>query len=147
MKRFLYRLSTSPHCNRFILKGALMLRVWGAPQIRPTMDIDMLGETSHQEKKIMDQIKNILNMDVEDDGLVFDPDSIQGYPIIEDADYEGVRILFRGNLNSARINMQIDMGFGDIVYPEPKSSVFPTSLGYPAPRLLCYSRECHCRKI
>jgi hypothetical protein len=43
MERFLYRLSQSHYANRFILKGALMLRIWKAPQVRPTMDIDMLG--------------------------------------------------------------------------------------------------------
>ena len=45
MERFLYRLSLSHHANRFILKGALMLRIWQAPEIRPTMDIDLLGRT------------------------------------------------------------------------------------------------------
>ena len=49
MERFLYRLSQSTHANRFILKGALMLRVWRSPELRPTMDIDMLGKTSNEE--------------------------------------------------------------------------------------------------
>jgi hypothetical protein len=31
MERFLYRLSRSAHADRFILKGALMLRVWFSP--------------------------------------------------------------------------------------------------------------------
>ena len=37
--------------------------------------------------------------------------------------------------------MQIDIGFGDIVYPGPEESSLPTMLDSPAPRLLCYSRE------
>jgi hypothetical protein len=45
MERFLYRLSQSQHAERFILKGALMLRAWRSPELRPTMDIDMLGRT------------------------------------------------------------------------------------------------------
>ena len=141
MERFLYRLSQSTHANRFILKGALMLRVWRSPELRPTMDIDMLGKTSNEEVDIIAQIRDILAVDVEADGLTFDPDSIQAEQITEDADYEGIRIRFRGALNSARINMQIDIGFGDIVYPEPEESDFPTMLNYPEPRLLCYSRE------
>jgi len=55
MERFLYRLSVSSHADKFILKGALMLRVWQAPEIRPTMDIDapatiwrILPESSEQ---------------------------------------------------------------------------------------------------
>lgn len=39
MERFLYRLSISSCKYFFVLKGALMLRVWDSPEIRPTMDI------------------------------------------------------------------------------------------------------------
>lgn len=141
MERFLYRLSQSVHVDRFILKGALMLRVWRSPKLRPTMDIDMLGITSNQEVDIAAQVQDILTVDVETDGLAFDPASIEAERITEDADYEGTRIRFLGVLGSARINMQIDIGFGDIVYPEPKKSDLPTMLNSPAPRLLCYSRE------
>jgi len=49
MERFLYRLSQSAHADRFILKGALMLRVWRAPELRPTMDIDLPGRTSNEK--------------------------------------------------------------------------------------------------
>jgi len=80
-------------------------------------------------------------MDVEADGLAFDADSIQAERITEDADYEGIRIRFRGTLDSARINMQVDIGFGDVVYPKPEKAELPTMLDSPAPRLLCYSRE------
>jgi hypothetical protein len=53
MERFLYRLSISPYKDCFILKGALMLRVWNSPQARPTMDIDLLGRTSNEETRIV----------------------------------------------------------------------------------------------
>ena len=53
MERFLYRLSKSHHANRFVLKGALMLRIWQAPQIRPTMDIDLLGKTNNEAKLLI----------------------------------------------------------------------------------------------
>lgn len=141
MERFLYRLSQSVHASRFILKGALMLRVWRSPEFRPTMDIDMLGITRNEEADIVAQIRNILAVAVEADGLAFDPYSIQAERITEDADYEGIRIRFLGTLDSARINMQIDIGFGDVVYPEPEESELPTMLNFPAARLLCYSRE------
>lgn len=141
MERFLYRLSQSTHSKHFILKGALMLRVWESPEFRPTMDIDMLGKTSNDETNIVSQITEILNLAVEPDGLNFDVDSIQSERIKEDADYQGVRIRFRGTLDSARINMQIDIGFGDIVHPCPEECDLPTMLDFTAPRLLCYSRE------
>jgi len=141
MERFLYRLSQSAHVDRFILKGALMLMVWRSPELRPTMDIDMLGRTSNKEADIIAQIRDILVLDVEADGLAFDPDSIRVERITEDADYAGIRIRFLGALDAVRINMQIDIGFGDVVYPMPEESEFPTMLDLPAPRLLCYSRE------
>jgi len=141
MERFLYRLSQSSHADRFILKGGLMLRVWRSPELRPTMDIDMLGRTSNEEVDIVAQIREILSVDVKADGLAFNRDSIQTERITEDADHEGVRIRFLGTLGSARINMQIDVGFGDIVYPEPEESELPAILDFSAPRLLCYSRE------
>jgi hypothetical protein len=141
IERFLYRLSKSSHADRFILKGALMLRVWHSPKLRPTMDIDLLGRTNNKEAEIIAQIRDILTVDVETDGLAFDPDSIQAERITEDADYGGIRIRFLGTLGSVRINMQIDIGFGDVVFPEPEKLDLPTILNYSAPRLLCYSRE------
>ena len=124
MERFLYRLSLSNHAERFILKGALMLRAWRSPEARPTMDIDMLGRTSNTEADIIAQIKDILGVAVPDDGLAFEPDSILAETITEDADYEGIRIRFKGSLGVARISMQIDIGFGDIVHPDPEMAEF-----------------------
>lgn len=141
MERFLYRLSRSEHARRFILKGALMLRVWRAPELRPTMDIDLLGVTSNEEAGIAAQIHDILSTAAEPDGLVFDGNSIQTAPITEGADYRGIRVRFVGALDSARINMQIDIGFGDAVFPEAEESELPAMLDTPAPRMLCYSRE------
>lgn len=141
MERFLYRLSISRHSDRFILKGALMLRAWQSPVIRPTMDIDMLGRTDRSEQNIIRQIQEILSTEVAPDGLAFEPDSIKTEPITEDSDYAGLRIRFCGFLGSARVNIQIDIGFGDALYPEPEKLSLPTVLGDKPPMLLCYSRE------
>ena len=141
MERFLYRLSESVFADRFILKGALLLRIWAAPEFRPTMDIDMLGKTSNEEADILSLFRNILTVPVEDDGLVFDSDSLHLERITENAEYQGVRVRFRGALERARIVMQVDIGFGDIIYPEPEKAHLPTMLDFPAARLFCYSRE------
>ena len=82
-----------------------------------------------------------MSVEVEPDGLTFDPKSIQSERITEDADYDGIRIRFRGALGTARINMQIDIGFCDIVYPGPELAELHCMLDAPAPSLLCYSRE------
>jgi predicted nucleotidyltransferase component of viral defense system len=141
MERFLYRLSRSPYAKQFILKGGLMLRIWSASESRPTMDIDMLGRTSNNPAHILQQMQEILALEVEPDGVNFDVASLQTEPITKDADYQGIRVRCLGYLDKARINIQVDLGFGDVVFPEPETSLLPTLLDYPAPELLCYSQE------
>jgi len=141
MERFLYRLTQSKQANCFILKGALMLKAWHSPEIRPTMDIDMLGKTSNEIGNIITLVKDIILVDIEPDGLIFDPKTIKAERIKEDAVYEGVRVRFTGTLDNARVHMQIDVGFGDVVYPQAIETEFPTIFDSPVPILLCYSRE------
>lgn len=141
MERFLFRLSKSEHKARFVLKGAMMMRVWGTDGHRPTMDIDLLGRTSNAEAALAQQVRDVLAAPVTPDGLAFDPNSVRTERITEDADYEGLRIRFLGKLDSARIHMQVDIGFGDVVYPAPNEADIPTLLNGPKPRLFCYSRE------
>jgi len=141
MERFLYRLSMSQHAGKFVLKGALMLRVWRSPDSRPTMDIDLLGKTPNDLANIMALVGDVIAIDVEPDGLTFDASSVEAERITEDADYAGIRVIFRGMLDAARFRMQLDVGFGDVVFPAPESSELPTLLDFPAPKLMGYSRE------
>jgi len=141
MERFLYRLSKSPYEDKFVLKGALMLTVWEAPITRPTMDIDVLGRTSNSINAIVAQIQDICRQDVEPDGVIFDAGSVLGERIVEDADYEGIRIRLRGNLGTAQLVIQLDIGFGDMVVPAVDIITYPTILEFPAPHLHGYSKE------
>jgi len=141
MERFLYRLSISKYTDIFILKGALMLQVWKSPHWRPTMDIDMLAKTSNSETNLANIIKEIIEIPVENDGIIFNTESLTTKLIKEDADYHGVRIQFQGNLDTAKIYMQIDVGFDDIIYPGKEIQNFPTLLSFPTPLLNVYSRE------
>ena len=141
MERFLYRLARSPYAGKFVLKGALMFTAWQAPMSRPTMDIDLLGVINNSIDAIVAMTKAICTQVVEPDGLTFEPESIEGERIVEDADYAGVRVRFRGRLGTARLTMQLDIGFGDVVVPQPVTVEYPTILPLPAPRLRGYSRE------
>ena len=141
MERFLYRLSMSPHVEAFTLKGALLLTAWQAPISRPTMDIDLLGRTDNAVEAIVALMREISQAEVTDDGIVFDPSSFAGEVIREDADYAGVRTTFVGRVDSARVHMQIDIGFGDVMTPGPETLTYPTILDFPAPTLSGYSRE------
>jgi hypothetical protein len=141
MERFLYRLSSSPHAAKFVLKGALMLTAWQAPTARPTKDIDLLGRMDNRPEAVADVVRAICEYPVEDDGLQFDPQTIQALVIKEDADHSGVRVNFKGHLENARIDMQIDVGFADATVPSPQIFDFPAILDFPAPRLRGYRPE------
>lgn len=141
MERFLYRLSRSAYADRFILKGALMLHVWETSQSRPTMDIDMLGRIENEPEALLSRVRHILETSDLDDGIVFDSASLVAERITEEAEYEGVRIRCHATLDRARIRLQLDIGFGDIVEPEPEILRYPVLLDFPEPEILCYSRE------
>jgi hypothetical protein len=141
MERFLYRLSKSPHRSRFVLKGALMLYVWDAPLARATKDVDFLGRLDNSLEKLQRVVREVCAAEVEPDGMVFDPATVRTERIKEDADYEGVRIRFVGLLGRARVTMQVDVGFGDVVTPGEESISYPALLDFPAPELSGYPRE------
>jgi len=141
MERFLYRFSCSEYANKFILKGALMFTVWNVLERRSTLDIDLLARVDNQITSIEKMIKDICKMEVVPDGLVFDPETVKGQRIKEDADYEGIRVKLLGLLNRSRIHMQIDIGFGDITYPKPKLIEYPVILDFPKPHLKGYPVE------
>ncbi len=141
MERFLYRLSVSEQADKFVLKGALMLRVWEAPASRPTRDIDLLGRIENSPENVLRVMASVCEVDVEPDGLVFSAASLKAMRIKEDADYEGVRLRFEGRLDRTKIPMQIDMGFGDVVVPAAREISYPTLLDFPGPRLKGYPRE------
>ena len=141
MERFLYRLSKSAFSDRFILKGALMLTVWKAPVSRPTRDMGFLGRIDNDIGTIGDAVRDMCFTEVDPDGLEFNPETIEAERIAEGADYEGVRVRFQGNLGNARINMQFDVGFGDVVVPRSKKVQYPTIIDMPSPVLTGYSME------
>jgi hypothetical protein len=141
LERFLCRLAASPHRSRFVLKGALMLRVWEVATIRPTRDIDLLGRTANDPQGIAAAARDICATAVDPDGLEFDGASVEVGRIAEEAEYDGVRVNFRGQLGKARIPMQIDIGFGDRVTPGPVEIEYPSVLGTPGANLLGYTPE------
>ena len=141
IERFLYRLSQSAHADRVVLKGALMLQLWKAPATRITRDIDLLARISNDLEQIADVVRAVCVVDVEDDALVFDPQSVETARIAEDADYEGVRATFKGQFGKMPLAMQIDFGFSDVITPGPTEITYPTVLDHPPAKLRAYNRE------
>jgi predicted nucleotidyltransferase component of viral defense system len=141
MERFLYRLSKSNFRESFILKGALLLTAWRAPQSRPTMDIDLMGRTDNGLEHIRSVIREVCSTAVEQDGVVFKEETMEVQRIKEDAEYEGARVRLTAMVSNARLPMQIDIGFGDAIVPAPAKIEYPVLLEFPAPQLLAYPRE------
>ena len=89
MERFRYRLTRSPHAGRFVRKGALMFRAWGGAASRPTRDIDFLARMDNAVEAVVPLFRQVCGLDVEADGMAFDPAAVVGTVIKEDADYPG----------------------------------------------------------
>ena len=141
LERWMYRLSQSKHQDRFILKGAMLFALWSDDPHRPTQDLDLLGVGGSSVRELEEVFRQICVVDVAEDGLEFLPESVQGGAIREDNIYDGVRVKLRANLGNAVIPLQIDIGFGDAITPEPEWIEYPASLDLPAPRLRAYRRE------
>jgi predicted nucleotidyltransferase component of viral defense system len=140
VERFLYRLGQSPYRDKFAIKGATLFTLWTGHTHRPTKDLDLLAQGSSAIGDVEQTIRGICEIQ-EEDGLVFDSASVEGTKIKEDDEYDGVRIKLLADLAGARIPMQIDIGFGDAVYPEPELASFPVLLSMEAPLIRAYPRE------
>ena len=138
LERILYRLTQSPHADRFLLKGALLFTLWYDMPHRATRDADLLGFGASDLESVAQVFREIAAVAV-DDGIVFDPASVTVEEIRKEAGYGGVRVVIAGELAKARCKTQIDVGFGDAVTPGPVDSVYPVLLDdLPAPRLRAY---------
>lgn len=139
-ERWLYRLSVSEYADRFLLKGASLFTLWFDRPHRPTRDVDLLGFGSNEIADLEKIFREICAVEAED-GLTFQPESIKGAEIKEGQEYQGVRIAFLAFLGKGRINLQVDVGFGDAVTPRAETIEFPTVLDFPAPELKAYPKE------
>jgi hypothetical protein len=141
MERMLYRISRSAYADKFILKGASLFLVWKGLNYRATKDADFLGLEIYKEDKLVELFREICMLNVcPEDGMLFRPYTVMACQIREDQTYGGIRVTLLGTLYSARIPLQIDIGYGDVVFPSPENVVFPTILGSAAPKLRAYTR-------
>jgi len=111
-ERFLYRLGVSSVRERFVLKGAMLLRVWSEHPYRATRDLDLLrrGDGSFDAIRAEDE-------------------------------YAGTRVSLPARCATARLTLQVDMGLGDSVWPPPQPCAYPALLEFPPPTVLAYPPE------
>jgi predicted nucleotidyltransferase component of viral defense system len=141
VERFLYRLGQSPYRDKFAIKGATLFTLWTGHTHRPTKDLDLLGRGSSSAIAEVERTIRAICEIPDEDGIMFHRESVEGARIKEDDEYDGVRIKLLAELAGARMPMQIDIGFGDAVYPEPELVSFPVLLPMEAPLIRAYPRE------
>ena len=125
-----------------ILKGASLFSIWFDEPYRRTRDLDLLGKDAPDPAKFTALFQNLCSVPGDEDEILFAPETVKAKPIREENEFGGVRIILTAFLETARIAVQVDIGFGDAAVPEPQEVDFPTLLtGFAAPRLLAYHKE------
>jgi hypothetical protein len=141
MERLLFRLSLSPYVDSFVLKGAMLFKLWTGDFYRQTRDIDMLAFKSESIGSLKAVFQEISQITFADDGLTYLPDTVNVYEIREEQQCGGLRVILTAMLGSAKVHLQVDCGFGDAITPDPIVTDFPTLLDLPAPHLHTYPKE------
>jgi predicted nucleotidyltransferase component of viral defense system len=141
VERILYRLSVSPYADNFVLKGGMLLYTVLENKARTTRDIDFLARKVKNTPEELIRIFTEIAMMQSDDAVSFDSGTLSAERIKEDTEYEGTRIKITGFLGRSRHILQFDIGFGDVVVPNPILMTWPSLLDMEAPKLTVYTLE------
>lgn len=140
IERLLYRLANSPHADRFVLKGAMLLLTWLHDPHRGTRDLDLLGFGDPSPDAMLQVFREVLKVDAAD-GVVFDVDAMRVDRIREQLDYGGIRLTGSATISGAVIRLVVDIGFGDALEPGVTNIDYPVLLDFPVPRVRAYAPE------
>ncbi|MDZ4347991.1 MAG: nucleotidyl transferase AbiEii/AbiGii toxin family protein [Xanthomonadaceae bacterium] len=142
IERLLVRLSRTVVAQDYILKGAMLFATWPSQVHRPTIDLDLLGHGDPDSDALRRVFTAICQVEVPEDGIVFDVATLRVESAREDDVYQGARLTVNAVLDRAVIPVQVDIGFGDHVHPPPVRQVFPRLLpDLPEARLRMYPPE------
>ncbi|HEY6234687.1 MAG TPA: nucleotidyl transferase AbiEii/AbiGii toxin family protein [Candidatus Elarobacter sp.] len=141
-ERLLYRISRGPHADRFLLKGGLLLTAITERFARATHDIDFSADGSPEPQVMRQLVIDAIAVNVEPDGLSYEPNATTARVIKEHDHYSGVRLLVPGTFGKQQFEVQIDIGIGDKVVLPIAEFEYPTLIdGLPHPRMRAYSVE------
>ena len=140
LERTIYRLSVSKYADRFTLKGGIFLyALFDGEYARATMDIDLLAQQIPNDAEEMKKVfREIFTIEY-DDALRFDLNTLEVINITEFKEYHGVNVSIMGYLDRTKVPVSIDIGFGDVVYPERMQMEFPVLLDMAVPKVYAYS--------
>ena len=92
-ERLLYRVAHSEYRGNFFLKGGVLLYAFNQDKARPTKDIDFLGTHINNDRDYIYSIfAQIMDVPCEEDGIMFDKESIVIEDITQDKEYHGLRL-------------------------------------------------------
>jgi predicted nucleotidyltransferase component of viral defense system len=141
IERLLYRLSLSPHRERFVLKGAMLFAVWANAPYRTTADLDLLGSGDAEPQLLARAIREVCSVVVEDDGVTFLADTLRVEAGREHQEYQGARMTMTAVIAGARLAIHVDVGYGDAITPGVLELEFPSILDMPRAKLRAYPPE------
>lgn len=139
--RLLYRMSASRHRDSFVVKGAFLLTAWGGNMYRPSRDLDFQGYGDNALEHVRRVFQEVARFPAPTDGLLFDADAIVIERILEEEEYQGVRLRIPVHLADAKIVVRVDVGFGDVISPAPLEITFPAMLYQPPAHMRGYPPE------
>lgn len=144
-ERFLYRLSLSAYRENFFLKGGALLFAHDRFAARPTRDMDFLGDRISRDKENIKRIMlEICSIACEEDGVTFDcgEEEIWLEDITVEKEYNGTRVHMTAHMDTIVQPFAIDVGFGDVIVPEPVNLDYPLLLeDLPEVNVAAYSLE------
>lgn len=140
LERTIYRMSISKYSDNFTLKGGIFLyALFNRQYPRATMDIDFLANKIANDSEFMKEVFTEIFLIQCDDALFFDLSSLKVENITEFKEYHGVNVSILALLEKTKIPVSIDIGFGDIVYPDRIKMDFPVLLDMEIPSVNAYS--------
>ena len=139
VERFLHRLGSSTHRERFVLKGAHLVNAWLGAHTRPTRDVDLSGPEAIDDEALRTKLTEILTTNVEDDAIEFDLESLSIRPIRNESSVLGLRSKLDAYLGRIRIRSQVDVGLGDRVFPAPVPMTMDSLLDLPSASVRAYT--------
>lgn len=142
-ERLLYRLSISRFYDHFFLKGGTLLYAHEQLLARPTLDIDFMGHQIDSDKEnVRNVFAEICAISYEQDGVIFYVDTLHTDDIAVEKKYPGVRLTLAASIDTIRQNISMDIGFGDVITPQPSELDYPNLLdGFPDTNIMAYSLE------
>ena len=144
-ERFLYRLSVSEYKDKFFLKGGALLYAHDRFKARPTLDMDFMGERISRDKdNIKRAFQAICRIECPEDGVYFDSgdEQVELEDITLEREYNGIRVHLTAYMDSIKHVVSMDIGFGEIIIPEPVELDYPLLIeGLPPVNIGAYSLE------